>query len=486
MKKWSKEEILLLPIIGPHLRQMDTANIINVLYENNRTTKGVSRKLEKLKIGNSGFNLDKAITAVNKSKQLSTDTKDAINEMLLNLNEESLNEVTMMNVEGNYATIEKNSDKSPHTIEELISICKIDTNVWAVDKYTVNVREQQFKTKSGHKTVPLYHIKAWVIRKAPTVFEWPSIQPIVSNFAPIKKTVSKKSGHKKALIIPDSQNSYRRNIQTGHLEPTHDRLAWDLVCQVAEEEKPEIIVLLGDMLDLPDWSDKFLVTSDLYFTTQPALLELHWWLRRLAATGAEIVYLEGNHEDRLTRAVSKNIMAAYQIRPANAPVAPPALSIDNLLGLQELGIQYLAPYRIAEYWLNDNLRISHGTVVKSGSGNTVASVVRDARCSEIFGHIHRVEMASKTVWGKSGAKQYVVASPGTISRIDPGIVPSGSGKQNWQQGFSMVEFEDGNGLFDVRLVQIIQGKSIYNGKLWKGIDRTKEIAKDTKWNAFLL
>jgi len=486
---WNSLEIAVLKAIGPFLSNTDTATILNALFNTERTHKSVWNKLNRLGTGRTTNDPEKAIESANKCKELSARTKNNISELLLpyivnHTAKETVN--SNMVVNNNRAVLEKNTTENPQTIEALLRVCEIDEDVWMVDRYVVNVREQISKTKNGIVTIPLYQIKAWLAKKDPVTCRWPTISPIdVKPFVKPTTPVQKKSSLQKALIIPDSQNSYRRDARTGYLDPTHDRFSWDIVCQIAEEEKPEVIVLLGDMLDLPDWSDKFLITPDLYFTTQPALLELHWWLRRLAATGAHIVYLEGNHEDRLARSVATNTLAAYQIRPANAPQAPPALSIDGLLGLQELGVEYVAPYKTAEYWLNDNLRISHGHLVRSGSGNTVSAAIRDSRCSEIFGHIHRIEMATKTVWSKNGAKQYVAASPGTISRLDPGIVPSNTGRQNWQNGFGIVEFEEGNGLFDIRLVQIIQGKAVYNGRMWEGIDRVKEIARDTEWNAFL-
>jgi len=490
---WDEKEEQVLLVVGPQLNHKITANLLNHIFFNNRTAASVKDKSRRMRFGRQqgGHTLDDVRNNVKKSTLPENIKKNVLK--FLDKQDKTPPGATpqkpvQMEVAGNYATMEQTFDQKPQTLEELLSLMEVDLDVWGVDHYVINKWEQASKTDRDITVTPLYQIKVWLVRKAPIICAWPSIQQVTfeQDALPQKKVhiYRHRTKIKKALVVPDSQVTYRRNPVTGHLDPTHDRLVWDVVCQIAESEKPDTIIFLGDMLDLPDWSDKFITTPDLYFTTQPALLELHWWLRRLMKTHPEkCVYLEGNHEARLHKAVARNIIAAYDIRPANAPLAPAAMSIENLLGLKSLGIEYLGPYPTSEYWINDNLRAVHGEMARQESGATVAATVKNLRCSEIFGHIHRIEQASKLTWNREGPKQYTAVSPGTLARLDPGIVPSGKGRQNWQNGFAMVDYEEGDGFFDIHIIPVIHGKSMFGGKLWQGVDHTNAIAKDTGWEA---
>jgi len=378
--------------------------------------------------------------------------------------------------DGNHAILEKRSFTNPYlqdggslsnprTLNELLEACGVDTTIWKVDKYVVNKWEVSMNTVEGIINRPLFQVKAWLIRKEPIKHDFPVVAAIQASskvLAHASKSYSKKNMHQ-ALVIPDSQNGYSRDINTGKLDPFHDRRAWDLCVQVAKRERPDVIVLLGDMLDLPDWSDKFLRSPEFYFTTQPALNELHWWISQLARTGAEMYYIEGNHERRMAKAVITNLISAYNIKPANQPDIPASMSVPNLLGLKDLGVSYRGPYPKGEYWINDNLKCVHGTIARRGNSDTVKAILKDARHSQIVGHVHRKEYAVKTVHPRRGAVSYVAYSPGTIARID-GAVPAATDKVDWQQGFGVVDFEVGNGMFNIHPYNITDGKTVYNGR----------------------
>lgn len=387
------------------------------------------------------------------------------------------------------------------TLEQLLDVCQVDMDIWRVDRYEINKWEVGAKEKhsslqyasgsatgwieqKGLKIEPLFQVKAWLVRKAPISLAWPTIAPVQIKTTIPKPSAKRESGLRKALIIPDSQNGYQRDLKTGKLEPFHDRLAWDVCVQVAQDIQPDRIILLGDMLDLPEWTDRFMITPEHYWVTQPALVELHWWLARLrlATPDAEIVYMEGNHEHRLPQTIAKNAIAAYELRSVKNLDGPPVLSVPYLLALDNLHIQYLNDYPNDSVWINDNLCCEHGDIARSGSGDSVKAILSDVRCSKIVGHIHRIESACKTTHSRRGAISYKVISPGTIARID-GVVPAKKKRQNWQQGFAVVEHELGNGLFHDDTVNIYGGRAVYGGRLYVGVDRTERIARETGWEA---
>jgi len=386
------------------------------------------------------------------------------------------------------------------TLDTLLKACKVDEKIWEVERWTVNSYEMGAKiasyTRDGKKTgekvhvQPLWKVQAWFVRRVAVTTQFPAIQPVQVRGCKSSTFSHKHRGNatlRTALIIPDSQNGYLRtqdHYGKERLEPFHDRLAWDAVIQLAQRLKPDTVILLGDHLDLPDWSDKFLRSPEMYFTTQPALVELAWLLGRLrtSAPGASIAYIEGNHEARMRNALCAHLTAAYGIRAANAPeTAPAAMSVPGLLGLADLKIDYLGPYPEGEAWLNSNLSAGHGETVRAGSGDTVKAILKELRSSHICGHIHRCEQASETRYFKGGPRTYVCMSPGTIARLD-GPIPKAKKRMNWSQGCGVVRYEDhGRDYFQTVPVPIWGGRLIWETSIIQGQDYTKQLCKDTGW-----
>lgn len=490
MRAWQKNEIQILKLLSPHINNFQVSLILNAVFNTARTPQSIADKKRRLNLLLLNSDTKKALGAIAKSS-LPIKLKDRIRKLIQETDSDNPTlkkpqKQYRVETDQNYSVLEQGSSVKPNSLEEMVEIFNIDQDVWMVEKYTVNRWDQAQKTVQGATVLPLYQIKVWLVRKDPIIYKWPAVQPIICrNFTVPKLKSLRQKKLKKAIVIPDSQIAYRRDQKTGYLEPLHDRAVWDVICQIASEEKPDEIILLGDMLDLPDWTDKFLITPDLFFTTQPSLLEFHWWLKRMRSLTSRLLYLEGNHEVRLQKAITRNLIAACGLKPANHPMGPSAMSIPHLLGLEGLGVEYIGPYPQGEYWINDNLKAVHGDVVRQGSGATVASCLKDLQVSVIFGHIHRIEQACKLLWDSRGAKCIQAVSPGTIARLDPGVVPSNKARQNWQNGFASVEYEPGDGAFNIDVVPIIQGSCIYKGKVWTGRDPASIIASDTDWKSLV-
>ena len=254
----------------------------------------------------------------------------------------------------------------------------------------------------------------------------------------------------------------------------------DVILQIAAKIKPEKIVVLGDMLDLAPWSTKFATEPGLRFTTQHSLVELFWFLSCLRQTcpSAEIVYLEGNHENRIERALKEKVDEALDVRPANDPEGESSLSIPRLLALDTIDVDYKGPYG-ADYWLWGQVRIHHGHVVRGNSGGTTSAILNNSSHSQIVGHIHRVESHSKTIQTAEGRKVITAMSPGCLCRLD-GVVPAFAGKPlNWQQGFGLVH-KSASGIH-ITSHSIIDGEAVLGQDVIKGKDYKKSLNADTKF-----
>lgn len=374
--------------------------------------------------------------------------------------------------------------RTPKTEQQILDECKIDTSIWRVERQKIKQWEVAMAPRAIGRTpdwrrdsanpivVPLYGYQLWLVRIRPASVIFPEVQPIIFSVSarslnrPVRLTSP--GDIKTAVVLPDIQCGFKRDHRTAALEAFHDRQCMEVAWAITKKVRPDRIILLGDNLDLPEFSDKFVKSPEFYFTTQAAVAELAWWLTRLRSDNphAQIDYIEGNHDRRFLLSIINHNVASYDLRPADEMTGPALMSVERLLGLAGLGINYHGPYPTGEVWVNNNLKCHHGHIVRVKSGQTMKVVVEDLRHSEIQGHIHRVEMASKTVWARSGAKVYVGFSPGTLANIRPGRVPAASFRNNWQNGLAVVEYEEGNGFFNTYPLHIYQDQCVYGGTKW--------------------
>jgi hypothetical protein len=376
--------------------------------------------------------------------------------------------------------------------EKLLDDLKINKDDWLIERIQPNTWQTMTSKRGEPEVVTLYQMKIWMRRKVPVHSEWPLIQPIVVNpdFLGNSKgrhkhiRPSRPSNMRCALVITDTQNGYLRDMRTGSLREFHDRRAWEIACMIAAREQPETIVLIGDHCDLPDWSDKFARTPEMYFTTQPMLLELHWWLARLRyiCPSAEIIFIEGNHEERLQRAVTNNMINAWGLQSVDdfKAGAVPTLSVENLLSLPSLGINYLGPYPDGEFWINNNIKAEHGNIAKSNPQETARAILGRSRSSTVFGHVHRREAASKNEYRKGGFVTYTAECFGCMCHLD-GRVPSHEQKHQWNQGLGLVWYEPGNGLFRTEHIPIHEGQAIYGQEVLVGKPDIAAIERGCNW-----
>tara|TARA_R110000824_G_scaffold7817_2_gene35311 strand:+ start:10709 stop:11911 length:1203 start_codon:yes stop_codon:yes gene_type:complete len=318
--------------------------------------------------------------------------------------------------------------------------------------------------------------------------EWPVVQqaaPVTIRHVPKSKKAKRR--YQTAVILPDPQIGFRM-YEDGQMDPFHDEDAMQVALQILRDLAPDQIINLGDFLDFAEFG-KFELEPAFARTTQAAVDRGHQFLceQRANAPDAAITLLEGNHDRRLHKAVTNNTAAALHLKRADAPEDWPVMSVPFLLRLGEdhLNVGYVGGYPAGIYWVNENLACIHGHTTRS-RGSTVAAVVDDERTSVIHGHIHRIELQHKTRRTFEGAKRSLAASPGCLCRID-GAVPSTKGStdphgrpvnatEDWQQGMAVVEYEVGDGNFNVELVPISRGEAIFRGRYYSvpGEATTKE------------
>jgi len=306
--------------------------------------------------------------------------------------------------------------------------------------------------------------------------KWPVVTQAPAVRVPKPSVVARAASEwSTAVILPDMQCGYFRAAD-GTLEPTHDEAAIGIALAVVRDARPALIVLVGDNADLPEFG-KYRLTPAFQQTTQATIDRLAVLCAQLrqAAPDARIVWIAGNHEERLPRYIIDCASAAFGLRRGNTPESWPVMSIPFLCRFDDHGIEYLPGYPASSFWITERLRVIHGDKVASG-GSTAHKYLGTEKVSVIYGHVHRREWAERTREDHDGPKTIMAASPGCLARID-GAVPSTKGgtdldgrpltrHEDWQQGVALVRYHD-DGRFAYEQVAIHDGWALHNGKEYR-------------------
>lgn len=313
--------------------------------------------------------------------------------------------------------------------------------------------EQGIKNSDGEfEAHPLFGIQ---LEADPKKFEpeWLPVQRVESVRLPKREAKTRPDKSKTAVILPDLQVPY------------HDEQAVSVALQIIKDIKPDKIVLLGDALDLSAWG-RYVQRPEYATATQDAIITLHKLLATLRTMNrtAEIVVMAGNHEKRMENMLLQNAQAAYGLKRADQLTNWPVMSVPFLAAFDTLDVEYVDGYPASRYWINERLQVRHGNIARP-AGKTVLAVNNDERVSTIFGHIHRIENAWGTKNVYDGGRMNAAWAIGCLCRID-GHVPSTKSAvdqrtmqpiqnyENWQQGFAVVDYEDGDASFNVQQVFI--------------------------------
>jgi len=307
---------------------------------------------------------------------------------------------------------------------------------------------------------------------------WPVVQPGPAIRLPARRsTTLMPDGWRTAVVLPDMQIGYFHGPDG--LEPTHDEAAIAAALGVVKAANPAVVVLVGDNLDLPAFG-RYRLSPAFQRTTQPAIdraTTLCAELRR-AAPDADIVWLAGNHEERLPNWLLDNAAAAFGLRQGNTPESWPVMSVPFLCRMDEQRVEYRPGYPAGHYWITERLKVVHGELVRNQTSTASAYLGRE-KTSTIFGHIHRREYAARTRDDHDGPREIMAASPGCLARID-GAVPSVKGgvdldgrpvrrHEDWQQGVAVVDFDPESGHFDYQNVAIREGVARWRGREYRGV-----------------
>jgi UDP-2,3-diacylglucosamine pyrophosphatase LpxH len=211
--------------------------------------------------------------------------------------------------------------------------------------------------------------------------------------------------------------------------------------------QPEYLILGGDMIDFYGIS-RFAKDPRRALDTQKDIDGLHGLLVKIRGLlpDTKIIYLEGNHEYRMT---------TYKWTKAPAMTYIRALGLEQLLGLKDLDIPFIS---YNKYWNYKKIYFVHGDVISKHSGYTAKNMLDKWGVNVVFGHCHRTGKHNHTTLnGNQGAWE-----SGCLCDTNPEYV---KGKANWQQGMSVVDYYKDK-IFYVHNIDIVLHSFLYNGKYY--------------------
>ena len=202
---------------------------------------------------------------------------------------------------------------------------------------------------------------------------------------------------------------------------------------------------LGDLIDFNEIShfeagnnrlDKVGAIHKSYAATA-AFLDRH---RKLIGPKAKMVYIEGNHEARITRYLDEN------------PEGIGLLEIPKALDLKARGIQWVPFWSEGKLFKLGNAYFCHGR--STGKNHTSRMLEKYGVCL-YGGHTHTVEFSSRERWGDNKTLEY--GSLGCLCRYDQKYLQGNP--TSWQQSFSVLYLQPG-GYYNIYTVRIFRSKFI--------------------------
>jgi predicted phosphodiesterase len=222
--------------------------------------------------------------------------------------------------------------------------------------------------------------------------------------------------------------------------PYQDAAGYELFLEVVTDLQPNILVLLGDIMDAYAVSAH---DKDANRATPAAFKEELVYARtklgelRDRLPNTRIIYKEGNHETRLSRYITKNAAVLSNLS---------VLTLPELLSLNELKIEWIpndGRLRIGKMWH------IHGNEIAGGGMSPARLKYTRMQCNFIFGHHHQRDKFRPRAY--DGSQHGAYANP-CLCDLEPEYAHH---THNWSLGFTIID-HDTDGTFQVEEIEIVK------------------------------
>jgi hypothetical protein len=215
---------------------------------------------------------------------------------------------------------------SIHTLDELLTHCKVDTSIWRVERFVVNKWEMGAKNADGDVVVtPLFQVKATLVQKTAIIAARQEIEDLkrdakelfLAPYTVIKIDSLTFSGNCLEILIPDLHaGKFAWSKETGHPDydtptaiETYERALDTVLARASHYVIDEIVLGVGnDLLNADDYNSQTtkgtLVNSDTrYQKTYKAVRQMVVRAIEKCRTRAKKVVVKvipGNHDTQST------------------------------------------------------------------------------------------------------------------------------------------------------------------------------------------
>lgn len=316
-------------------------------------------------------------------------------------------------------------DASTLTPEELLEKHGLDPEDWIV----TSIRASRW----GKPEEPQFQLRVNATRR-----EGLLVIPDLGDFEPWEYGQIEEYAARHVALIPDLH------------APFHDKRALRAVCDFLATEEPEQVIFLGDVADNSMLSKhrthrRF---SALLNETNDAVVANFRRVRE-AVPDASIIFLPGNHDDRVLYYAQDMAPEFEGVRPGRLPNDTeeplPSIGFRQLWRLDELGIELVdEDWKLAQYGITPELSARHGYLT---GNNSERKLLEKHGRSQVHGHDHRGSLIYRTKHDPLDIR--VAMSCGTLSEVrpdglgyepDPDWTPGMGWCQVWEDGLFQLSF----------------------------------------------
>lgn len=228
--------------------------------------------------------------------------------------------------------------------------------------------------------------------------------------------------------------------------PYHDKKAWALALQVLRSYPADVLVVIGDFLDLYCMSD-YLADPNRPNNLLKEVRHGSAMLKELRNTvkhNGRAIYCIGNHEERLVKRVRDKL-----------PALEGSIGLNTILDLSKWEtVAYGKALRIGKVWFSHDFGAAG-----SNAGRATLLAVGD-NC--VFGHSHR---GGTTYGGTALGTKHVALNVGWLGDPKHAEYMSDTAKnRDWIHGLGHILMEK-NGVAHAQFVPFLNGRAVVDGTL---------------------